>query len=45
MLAENLKPQQIAIFSVMFFYPQPITAVIGGSLALAILPTLKNVVK
>lgn len=45
MLAENLKPQQIATFSAMFSYPQLITALIGGSITLAILPVLKKVVK
>ena len=45
MLAENLKPQQIATFSAMFSYPQLITALIGGSVALAILPALKKAVK
>ena len=45
MLAENLKPQQIATFSAMFSYPQLITALIGGSITLAILPVLKKAVK
>ena len=45
MLAENLKPQQIATFSAMFSYPQLITAIIGGSVALAILPVLKQAMK
>lgn len=45
MLAENLKPQQIATFSAMFSYPQLITAFIGGSITLAILPVLKKVLK
>lgn len=45
MLAANLKPQQIATFSAMFSYPQLITALIGGSVALAIVPVLKKAVK
>ena len=45
MLAENLKPQQIATFSAMFSYPQLITALIGGSVAMAILPVLKQAMK
>ena len=45
MLAENLKPQQIATFSTMFSSPQLITALIGGSVALAILPVLKKAMK
>ncbi|MBQ8238882.1 MAG: ECF transporter S component [Oscillospiraceae bacterium] len=45
MLAENLKPQQIATFSAMFSYPQLITALIGGSVAMAILPVLKHALK
>lgn len=45
MLAENLKPQQIATFSAMFSYPQLITALIGGSVAMAILPVLKRALK
>lgn len=45
MLAENMKPQQIATFSAMFSYPQLITALIGGSVALAIVPVLKKAIK
>lgn len=45
MPAENLKPQQIAIFSVMFSYPQLITALLCGSVAMAILPVLKRALK
>ena len=42
MLVDNLKPQQIATFSAMFSWPQLVTALIGGSVALAILPVLKK---
>lgn len=45
MLAANLKPQQIATFSVMFSYPQLITALIGGAVALVIVPVLKRSLK
>ena len=45
MLASNLKPQQIVAFSAMFSYPQLITAFIGGSVALAIVPILKQALK
>ena len=45
MLAENLKPQQIATFSAMFSWPQLVTALIGGAVALAILPVLKKAMK
>lgn len=45
MLAENLKPQQIATFSAMFSWPQLVTALIGGGVALAILPVLKRAMK
>ena len=45
MLAANQKPQQIATFSAMFSYPQLITALIGGSVALAIGPVLRKAVK
>lgn len=42
LLAEKLKPQQIATFSMMFSYPQLITALIGGLMACAIVPLLKK---
>lgn len=45
MMAENLKPQQIATFSAMFSWPQLVTALIGGSVAMAILPVLKRALK
>lgn len=44
-LIANLKPQQIATFSAMFSWPQLVTALIGGTVALAILPLLKKVIK
>jgi len=42
MLSASLKPQQIATFSAMFSYPQLITAVLGGTVALLIVPILKK---
>lgn len=45
MLAANLKPQQIATFSAMFSWPQMVTALIGGAVALTILPVLKKVIR
>lgn len=42
MLAANLKPQQITTFSVMFSYPQIITAIIGGILAMGIVSALRK---
>ena len=42
MLAANLKPQQITTFSVMFSYPQIITAIIGGILAMGIVSVLRK---
>ena len=44
MIGEKID-QQIATCSAMFSYPQLITALIGGSVALAILPVLKKVAK
>lgn len=43
MLSANLKPQQITNFSVMFSYPQIITAIIGGILAMGIVSALRKV--
>ena len=45
MLAANLKPKQIETFSAMFSYPQMITALIGGALALAICPIMRKAIK
>ena len=42
MLAANLKPQQVTTFSVMFSYPQIITAIIGGILAMGIVSVLRK---
>ncbi len=44
-LSANLKPKQIATFSAMFSWPQLVTALIGGVVALAILPLLKKAIK
>ncbi len=45
MMAANLKPKQIATFSTMFSWPQLVTALIGGALALSIVPILKKALK
>ena len=42
MLSANLKPQQVTTFSVMFSYPQIITAIIGGILAMGIVSALRK---
>lgn len=42
MLSANLKPQQVTTFSVMFSYPQIITAIIGGILAMGIVSVLRK---
>ena len=44
-MADSLKPQQIATFSTMFSFPQLITALIGGAVALLIVPVLKKALK
>ncbi len=41
-MAASLKPKQIAMFSAMFSYPQLITALIGGVIAVLIAPVLKK---
>ncbi len=41
-LSANLKPQQIAVFSAMFSWPQLVTALIGGVVALLILPLVRK---
>ncbi len=38
----EIKPPQIAALSIMFSWPQAITGVVGGLLALAVLPALKK---
>ena len=45
MLASGLKPKQIAMFGVMFSYPQMITALIGGTIALLIAPTIVKAIR
>ena len=40
-----LKEPQIATFSAMFSYPQLFTALLGGAVALAIVPVLKKALK
>ncbi len=43
-LADALKPAQIATFTTMFSWPQLVTAAIGGGLAFLILPILKKAI-
>ncbi len=45
LMGEMLKPQQIATFGAMFSWPQLVTALIGGTLALLITPILKKALK
>lgn len=40
-----LKPMQIKTFQAMFSWPQLVTALIGGALALAIVPVIKKAIK
>lgn len=42
LMGESLKPQQTATFLTMFSWPQLVTALLGGAIALAILPVLKK---
>ncbi len=44
-LLDSLKPQQIKTFTAMFSYPQLITALIGGCVALAITPVIRKAIK
>ncbi len=40
-----LKPMQIKTFQAMFSWPQLVTALIGGAIALAIVPVIKNAIR
>ena len=40
-----LKPPQIANFQAMFSWPQLVTALIGGAVAMVIVPTVKKAIK
>ncbi len=40
-----LKPPQIAMFQAMFSWPQLVTALIGGGIALLISPTIKKAIR
>ena len=40
-----LKPPQIAMFQTMFSWPQFVTALIGGGIAMVIAPTIKKAIK
>jgi uncharacterized membrane protein YeaQ/YmgE (transglycosylase-associated protein family) len=40
-----LKPMQIKTFQAMFSWPQLVTALIGGAIALAIVPVIKKAIK
>ena len=45
LMSDTLKAPQIQAFTLMFSYPQLITALIGGTAALLILPALKRAIK
>lgn len=45
LMGNALAPKQAQIFTVMFSWPQLITALIGGNIALLILPLLRKAVK
>ena len=40
-----LKPQQITTFQAMFSWPQLVTAIIGGAVAMVIVPTVRKAIK
>lgn len=40
-----LKEQQIAVFTAMFSYPQLVTALVGGAIALVLVPPLRRALK
>ena len=44
-MGEGLKAPQVKTFSAMFSWPQLVTALLGGTLALVILPVLRKAVK
>lgn len=44
-MADALKAPQIQTFTVMFSYPQLITALLGGTAALLILPVIRKAIK
>lgn len=44
-MADCLKPPQIQTFTLMFSWPQLVTALLGGTAALLILPVLRKAVK
>lgn len=45
LMSNSLKPPQIKVISAMFSYPQLITALIGGALAMAVVPPVIFAVK
>ncbi len=45
LMGDALKPKQVAAFAAMFSWPQMVTALIGGTLALVIVPVLKKALK
>ena len=45
LLGSNLKTAQIQTFTAMFSWPQMVTALLGGMLALLILPLLRKAIK
>jgi ABC-type Co2+ transport system permease subunit len=44
-LASALKAPQIKTFTMMFSWPQLVTALLGGALALLVIPVLKRAMK
>ena len=44
-LVPEIKEKQQAMLTIMFSYPQAVTAVVGGIIALMIIPILKKVIK
>lgn len=45
MAGNDLKPPQVQTFTAMFSWPQLVTALLGGTLALLLLPTLNKAIK
>jgi hypothetical protein len=44
-MGDALKAPQIQIFTAMFSWPQMVTALLGGTAALLILPVLRKAIK
>lgn len=45
LLGDSLKPKQATVFSTMFSWPQLITALIGGTVALLMMPLLRKAIR